>query len=239
EDNMADIIINYLEGGGFVYLEGGGSFHHQKENEEFLELFGVDSSIFPAFNPINLLEGQADALTGDLVFTSTSQQAFDWVGSYAPNESGIIAFEESDYGTVAVQNTGVYDQRTFCSSYTLADLDDGEFPNTREELLRRISHFFDIYTDVYSPVEEIFEFEVYPNPTKSESIISYYLEEESVVSIDIFDVTGKLVNSLVNRVQPKGNKHQLLDISSFPEGIYFLRLDSGNETVTKKIIKVR
>ncbi|MCK5280229.1 MAG: T9SS type A sorting domain-containing protein, partial [Cyclobacteriaceae bacterium] len=239
EDNMADIIINYLEGGGYVYIEGGSTFYNQRDNVEFLELFGLEEQVYPAYNPINYLEGQADALTVDQVFTSTSQQAIDWVGRYEPNESGIIAFEESDFGTVAVQNTGDYNQRTFCFSYTLADLDDGEFPNTRDELLGRICDFFDIFTTVYSPVEEKLELEIYPNPTKSESIIRYYLAEESVVSIDIFEITGKFVISLVNRVQPKGNKQVLFNISSFSEGIYFLRLDTGNETVTKKIIKVR
>ena len=97
-----------------------------------------------------------------------------YVDKYVPNESGIIAFEESNFGVVAVQNEGEYNQRTFCFSYTLADLDDGEFPNTRDELLRRISNFFDIYTTVYSPVEEKLELEIYPNPTKSETVITYY-----------------------------------------------------------------
>ena len=78
-------------------------------------------------------------------------RSFTYVDNYVPNESGIIAFEESDYGTVAVQNTGEYNQRTFCFSYTLADLDDGEFPNTREELLGRICNFFDIiYNCIFS-----------------------------------------------------------------------------------------
>ena len=162
-----------------------------------------------------------------------------YVDKYVPNESGIIAFEESNFGVVAVQNEGEYNQRTFCFSYTLADLVDGEFPNTRDELLGRISNFFDIYTTVYSPVEKKLEMDIYPNPTKSETVITYYLAEESVVSIDIFDITGRIANSLVKQVQPKGNKQVVLNLSSFPEGIYFLRLNTDNGTVTKKIIKVR
>lgn len=156
-----------------------------------------------------------------------------------PNENAISAFEESDYGVVAVQNTGEYNQRTFCFSYTLADLGDGQFPNTRDELLGRICNFFDIYTSVYSPVEHKLEMEIYPNPTKSESIIRYYIAEESFVSIEIFDVTGKLVISLVNKSQTAGNKHVIWNTSSLPEGIYFCQLRNGNAVGTEKIIKVK
>ena len=50
EDYMADLIINYLEGEGYVYLEGGGSFFNQSGNEELRGVFGLDSTINPEYN---------------------------------------------------------------------------------------------------------------------------------------------------------------------------------------------
>lgn len=229
EDYMANIIINYLEdGGGKVYLEGGGSFHHQQFNVEFLELFGLASSIFPAINPINYLEGQAEALTADMVFTSTSQQAIDWVGRYTPNESGIIAFEESDFGTVAVQNSGDYDQRTFCFSYTLADLIDGEFPNTRDELMNRICNFFDIdtITDLYSPTKNKLLLQIYPNPVKDIATFS----SKEITSFEVYDLMGKLI------IRENNNK---VDMSKLNPGIYFVvGFDKNNTALYKgKVVK--
>ena len=75
EDDMADIIIDYLEGGGFVYLEGGDAIgYDQAGNSELMELFGIQNSYDGTTNPINYLEGQEDALTAGQVFTSSSQQ---------------------------------------------------------------------------------------------------------------------------------------------------------------------
>ena len=65
-----------------------------------------------------------------------------------PHFHAVAAFIESNYGTVAVQNSSPEGHRTFCFSYALAKLNDGETPNTREELLHRILNFFDIQTAV-------------------------------------------------------------------------------------------
>jgi len=237
DDNMADIIINYLEGGGFVYIEGGSTFYNQRDNVEFLELFGLNEQVYPAYNPINYLEGQTNALTAGQVFTFTNQQAITFVNRFVPNENGISAFEESDFGTVAVQNTGDFDQRTFCFSYTLADLGDGEFPNTRDTLLGRICNFFDMITSVHSPVEEKLEFKVYPNPTQSICNISYYLSEDSHVSINIYDITGKIVNSRVNEFKTAGKQQYVWNASGMPAGIYFVQVRAGNKVTTRKMIK--
>ena len=81
--------------------------------------------------------------------------------------------------------------------------------------------------------------EIYPNPTKSESMISYYLAEESVVSIEVFDIAGKIVSQLLNQYQTAGINQVIWDTSKLPEGVYFCHLRYGNGVVTKKIIKVK
>ncbi|GAG22357.1 unnamed protein product, partial [marine sediment metagenome] len=60
---------------------------------------------------------------------------------YTPG-TGTAAFIESNYDTVAVQNTGSYGQRTFVFSYALAGLVDGDSPSTRSDLLAAILDFF-------------------------------------------------------------------------------------------------
>jgi len=227
---MANIIIDYIEGGGFVYLEGEEALgFDQSANNELLGLFGLQSASDGTTNPINNLEGQADALTVDLVFTSSSQQEFTYVDIYVPDENALSAFIESDYGTVAVQNTGEYDQRTFCFSYTLADLNDGQFPNTRAELLNRICYFFDIDTTstaVYSPVEVKLEIKAYPNPVKD--VLSF--STDAITSIEIYDMMGALI------IKGKSNK---VDISKITAGIYFvIGFDKNNSALHQgKIIK--
>ena len=228
--DMADIIINYLEGGGKVYLEGGVAFTNQGLNQEFKWIFGIESIWYPAANPINYLEGQADALTADQVFTSTSQQGQAWINKYVPNESGIAAFVESDYGIVAVQNTGEeYNQRTFCFSYTLADLIDGQFPNTRAELLNRICNFFDIYVGENEEMASGMSYDqvkIYPNPVNNIATFS----SAEITSFEIFDMMGALI------ARRNSNK---VDMSNMHPGIYFVIVynKNSNPLYKRKILK--
>jgi len=227
EDHLANIIINYLETGGYVYLEGGDSFgYDQPTNSELLGLFGLQSVQDGAINPIDLLEGQDDAITTGQTFNSSSQQAFVYIDKYYPMADATSAFEESNYGTVAVQNTGEHNQRTFCFSYALADLDDGDTPDTRAELLNRICNFFDIYTNVYSPVEDKVDLEIYPNPVGSIATFS----SEEISSVEIYDMMGALI------FRHNGNK---IDMSNMPSGVYFvIGLDKNSYPLYKgKIIK--
>nr|NQU89650.1 PKD domain-containing protein [Bacteroidota bacterium] len=64
-----------------------------------------------------------------------------------PNENGIAAFEEDEYGTVAVQGEGAYGQKTFCFAYALAHLVDGS-QGTRDELMEEIVEYFDLFDPV-------------------------------------------------------------------------------------------
>ena len=73
-------------------------------------------------------------------FTSTDQTPVDWIDIYTAS-TGQEAFTETDYGLVAVQHVGRYGQRTFCFSYTIAELVDGS--TTRAELLDAMIEFFD------------------------------------------------------------------------------------------------
>jgi PKD repeat protein len=145
DSHMSGVLINYLQNGGYVYLEGGDALgYDQAGNAVLRSLFGLVATLNGGTNPIDLLEGQQNSLTNGLVFTSSSQPSFASIDRYFPNYLGKIAFFESDYGMVAIQSTGNFDQRTFCFSYSLADLDDGEDPNTRTELMMRICGFFEI-----------------------------------------------------------------------------------------------
>ncbi len=76
------------------------------------------------------------------------------------------------------------------------------------------------------------------NEKKLKSVIRYYLSENSTVSIDIYDITGKLINKLVNQFQTMGNQQVLWNTSTLSKGIYFCKLSTGNGIGTKKIIKV-
>lgn len=84
----------------------------------------------------------------------------------------------------------------------------------------------------------------YPNPFKSHTTIRYSLPTESKVSLSIYDVSGRLVKTLVDQHQLGGvysikwnGKDNLgTNVSS---GIYFYRLITDNYQTTKRAIIIR
>ena len=233
-DQMASILINYLEDGGYVYLEGGDVLgYDQVTNSQLLDLFGLVIAVdgMPD-NPVDGLTGQPGAITNNMLFTGNNQVSNDWIDLYVPSSNGLAAFIEVNFGKVAVQQSVANGRRTFCFSYALSKLTDGEYPNTREELLHRILNFFDIYTDE-PELKEIHKntFNLYPNPAHNKITI-----ESSVLTgntnLSIITVCGK--NVLERNLTETENQ---IDISALPRGVYFVRLQDEKTMKVEKMIK--
>ncbi len=142
---MADAVTTYLESGGCLYLEGNDALGwDQRANDTLLGLFGLEETNDGSWdwNWIENLVGKKSALTAGLQFTWDTQLTPISIDRYTPDETGIAAFEEDYYGVVAVQNEGIFGQKTFCFSYALSELMDDELPNSRYNLLARILNFF-------------------------------------------------------------------------------------------------
>lgn len=78
------------------------------------------------------------------------------------------------------------------------------------------------------------DFNIYPNPTTGEVFIDIDLENNSKVDIEITDVSGRSIKnkSIIDVV----NSSIYFDLSNEPSGIYFCKILTDKETITKKII---
>ena len=127
DDSMATTVQTYLERGGNVYLEGSGSLTaDQDDNPALVGLFGLTNLNVGTStkSPLSALSGQPNALTKDMMFNASNQTATSYIGRFAPAGTAVAAFAEAGYGTVAVQYEGSFGQKTFYSSYALAELVD-------------------------------------------------------------------------------------------------------------------
>lgn len=72
---------------------------------------------------------------------------------------------------------------------------------------------------------------VHPNPFTSAAHISYQLNGMTPVQLEVCDMTGRKVTSLVNRIQEPGYYTQTFDAArlGLPSGIYYGRLSEGRE----------
>ena len=83
-----------------------------------------------------------------------------------------------------------------------------------------------------------------PNPCVCMTIIQYQLPIKSRVSLRIYDVTGKLVRTLVDQPQEPGYYRVVWDGrddfgKEVTSGIYFYRLEAGSYTAIRKLILMK
>jgi predicted outer membrane repeat protein len=77
----------------------------------------------------------------------------------------------------------------------------------------------------------------YPNPVFDILNIEYDIVKSGMVEIEFYNMAGSKVMS-VNTHHTKKGKHKMdIDLGSLPSGVYFCRLITTENTLTKKIIK--
>lgn len=84
--------------------------------------------------------------------------------------------------------------------------------------------------------KDILTLSVYPNPTKTYSTISYSLSEPSNVTFRMFDMNGRLVSTLDNGREAKGQHSQVVDVNNMKKGVYVIQLITESSTRTAKLI---
>ena len=84
----------------------------------------------------------------------------------------------------------------------------------------------------------------YPNPFNPETTISYSVKETGPVTIDVYNVKGQLVKSLVKGIQEPGN-HTIVwngtdnNGRSVSSGVYYYKMNAGKYSSTRKMIMMK
>lgn len=76
----------------------------------------------------------------------------------------------------------------------------------------------------------------FPNPGKYETEINFQVPETMHVRLTLFNQLGQQVKVLIDNTAPAGNNKVLLNRKGLPDGIYFYRLEAGENVATKKMI---
>ena len=80
---------------------------------------------------------------------------------------------------------------------------------------------------------------LYPNPFNPVTNIIYGLPEYSKVQIDVYNLTGKQIESLVNEFQTPGYYSIKWNGNQVPSGLYICRLRHGKNTITRKMLLMK
>lgn len=79
----------------------------------------------------------------------------------------------------------------------------------------------------------------YPNPFNPATKIPYELNEETFVLLEVYDIIGRNVKTLVSEVQKAGSYTVVFDAGNLASGVYIVRLKTENKSFAKKILLVK
>jgi hypothetical protein len=87
-----------------------------------------------------------------------------------------------------------------------------------------------------------FEFSLhqnYPNPFNPTTTITYDVSKSAYVKIEVFNILGEKVATLVNETKAPGEYHVTFDGTKFSSGVYLYRMLAGDFVSVKKLILVK
>ena len=79
----------------------------------------------------------------------------------------------------------------------------------------------------------------YPNPFNPITNIKYSLPIDSKVTLEVYNINGKLINTLYSGLKSAGNYTIEWNAEGYPSGVYFVKLDAEEFTQTQKLMLVK
>jgi hypothetical protein len=88
-------------------------------------------------------------------------------------------------------------------------------------------------------LRSVFLAQNYPNPFNPTTSIGYNLLVPSMVTLEVFDTLGRIVETLVNQREEAGYHEVRFDGSRLASGAYLCRLKAGGFVATKRLLLLR
>lgn len=87
-------------------------------------------------------------------------------------------------------------------------------------------------------IPENFKLDIYPNPFNPSATVAYRLSAAGHIKLDVLNIAGQRVDTLVDEFQPVGDYSLPLHLSRFSSGLYFVNLilDGRLQRVKKAIL---
>lgn len=81
------------------------------------------------------------------------------------------------------------------------------------------------------------ELSLSPNPTSNVLQVHYKVEKDADVQVQLFDQFGNLLEKHTPNTSAGGHRHISLDVNTYQNGFYFIRLIDGKAVETKQFYK--
>jgi len=223
----------------------------------------VSIEIIPDDPPITVPQGGRFGFTGTLTNNTEETQVVDaWTmaigpekGIYGPfKELNDIELEPLETRTAHFYQRapnlaplGFYDYIAYCGDYPSTVVDSSSFQievvqgvfTGTEDLGWLLTGSFDRGEDFVSVPSDFALLSNYPNPFNAQTVIEYQLPVSSSVKLEVYNILGSKVATLVNGEEVAGYKSVTWDASEVSSGVYFYKLTAGDYTESKRMMLVK
>jgi hypothetical protein len=79
----------------------------------------------------------------------------------------------------------------------------------------------------------------YPNPFNPTTAINIALVEDTHVTLEVYDVTGRVVATLIDGTKSAGHHVVEFNAASLPSGYYFYKIRAGNFSATRSMVLMK
>ncbi len=132
--------------------------------------------------------------------------------------------------THSYTTVGTYQVKMIVSKITSGCYDTSNLKDT----ITAIIHIQDKTTNIKE--KEITSTLVFPSPMEQEAVIEFNLSTNSNVKAVLMNANGQVINILTNAAYTAGANTIVINNNNYAAGMYFIRLESSNQAIVRKII---
>lgn len=164
--------------------------------------------------------------------------AIDDLNFYAIGDFGFI-YRSTDGGQSWYQeNNNNFDTRLFGIYFT--DRNNGWLAGGNGMIAKYTGTPSNVFSENNSGnIKSFYLCQNFPNPFNPETIINYELQNTNYVSLEIFDMLGKRVESLIDKKQAPGKYSVKWNASGYSSGTYFYKLETDAYSETKSMVLLK
>jgi alpha-L-fucosidase len=239
--NDTTTVLSYTDSLGCLTISGSVNAPDSINSVVVIDVEGVPA---PSTQYIKVSEITVQTESGLNSITSYGD-SLQMVAVVTPSNAAIqtVTWSVSDTARASISSDGMLTAKNNGPLYVYAASNDGT--GIRNRLVVRISGQtgIDDHLKPSLPVPTVLE-QNYPNPFNPLTTIHYKLSQPVEVTINIFDILGKHICTLVNQLQQAGNHSVTWDGTDkqgrpVSGGIYFYQLRSNGLIKTQKMVLQR
>jgi len=211
-----------------------------------------DAFVTPGYNLTNIINAN---MTFQLAFAARSTSASDQLKVYASKDCGqnwAVRYTKSGINLASAGLVIASFIPSNANQWDLETVNIGTSSYNNQPTVRfKFEYTHDSGNNIYiddinitgtstvgiQDVEFLATLNVFPNPSSGTAVTSFSLSESNDVKVDIIDITGRVVETVIDRTISPG-MHEYTIGEELPSGSYFVRYSVGDNNITRKFVKM-